>query len=316
MLIVFIKVFTIFAMTGVGYAANKLKVLPDESAVPLTSLLINISTPCLIINSMGGTQLTAQTLRDTISVLVVSACVMFITGLLSILIVKILRWKPVEDQGCVMAILTSINTGFLGFPVAKAVFGNKIFYLFVIQNIVLNFYMYSGLIIQLNFGQKSKLSGKQMLRAMCTMPMFATIAGCIILFARIRLPQPVMTFFSTMGDMTIPLSMVLVGVLLGKSHLASLITNKKLVIICLLADLLMPAISYPLVNWLPISAAAKLTCIYAEAFPCAVITAAIAEQQHKNGQLLSEGIALSTFFSLGTLPLVTVVLMHIYGGLI
>jgi predicted permease len=316
MLIVFIKVFTIFAMTGAGYAANKLKVLPDSSAVPLTSLLINISTPCLIISSMGGTHLTADTLRDTVSVLVVSSCVMFITALISIVIVKILRWKPVEDQGCVMAILTSINTGFLGFPVAKAIFGNKIFYLFVIQNIILNFYMYSALIIQLNYGQKSKVSGKQMLRSMCTMPMFATLAGCVILIARIRLPQPVMTFFSTMGDMTIPLSMILVGVLLGKSHLARLITNKKLVIVCLLADLLMPVISFPLVNWLPISAAAKLTCIYAEAFPCAVITAAIAEQQHKNAQLLSEGIALSTFFSLGTLPLVTAVLMNIYGGLI
>lgn len=316
MLIVFIKVFTIFAMTGAGYAANKLKVLPDSSAVPLTSLLINISTPCLILNSMGGTRLTAGTLRQTVEVLVVSSCVMFITALLSILIVKIMRWEPAEDQGCVMAILTSINTGFLGFPVAKAVFGNKIFYLFVIQNIILNFYMYSALILQLNYGQKTRISGKTMLRSMCTMPMFATLAGCAILISGIRLPEPVMSFLNTMGDMTIPLSMILVGVLLGKSHLKELITNKRLVIVCLLADLLMPAISFPLVNWLPISPAAKLTCIYAEAFPCAVITAAIAEQQHKNARLISEGIALSTFFSMGTLPVVTAVLMHVYGGLI
>lgn len=316
MLIVFIKVITIFAMTGVGYAANKFKILPDSSATPLTSLLINISTPCLILNSMGGTHLTAGTLRQTLEVLIVSSCVMFLTALFSIPIVKLLRWKPLEDQGCIMAVMTSINTGFLGFPVAKAVFGNKIFYLFVIQNIVLNFYMYSGLIIQLNYGQKTRISAKTMLRSMCTMPMFATLAGCVILFSGVRLPDPVMTFLSTMGDMTIPLSMVLVGVLLGRSHLAKLITNKRLVAVCLIADLFMPAVSFPLVNWLPISAAAKLTCIYAEAFPCAVITAAVAEQQHKNARLLSEGIALSTFFSLGTLPVVTAVLIHTYGGLI
>ncbi len=316
MLIVFIKVFTIFAMTAVGFAANKTHALPDSSVVPLTSLLINISTPCLVISSMCGTQLTDETVRDTFDVLIFSSIVMLSTAAVSLIIVKVIRWKPLEDQGCIMGILTSLNSGFLGFPVAKAVFGDKIFYLFVIQNVVLNVYMYSVLIMQLNYGQKSKVSGKGMLRAMCTMPMFATIAGCILLFARVKLPGLVMTFFSTMGDMTIPLSMVLVGVLLGKGQLSKLITNKKLVLVCLLADLLMPAIGFLIVNWLPISAAAKLTVIYAEAFPCAVITAAVAEQQHKNARLVSEGIALSTFFSLGTLPIVTMILMRLYGGLI
>lgn len=312
MFIVFIKVLLIFLMTAIGFVANKLHILKDDSAVPLTSLLINISTPCLVIDSLGSAQLDDALLSDTINVLIISAGIMFITALISIPIVKLLRWEPLEDRGCVMAILTSINTGFLGFPVAKAVFGNKIFYLFVIQNIILNFYMYSGLILQLNIGQKSKLHGKALLKAMCTMPMFATIIGCIILFFHIPIPKPILDFFGTMGDMTIPLSMILVGVLLGKSELSRLIRNKKLVIVSLLADILMPLITFPLVNWLPVSADVKLTVVFSESFPCAVITAAIAEQQHKNARLISEGIALSTFFSMFTLPLISSILMNIY----
>ena len=316
MLTVFTKVMTIFVMIGAGYLANKVKILPDQSTPYLTSLLINISTPCLVISSMTAMSLTRETLTETLEVLVVNAACLLITGAVSWVVIKLLRYEPKEDRGILMAVMTSINTGFLGFPVAKAIFGNEIFFLFVIQNINLNIYMYSLQVLQMNYGRKGGVHPKQILRAMATMPMFATILGCVLLFAGIKLPGPVSSFVGTMGDMTIPLSMVLVGVLLGKSPLLTIVRNYKLVIVCLTAEILMPFLTFFLVNWLPITPEAKLTCIYAEEFPCAVLTAAVAEQQHLNGHLASEGVALSTLISLGTLPVVSMILMHLYGGLI
>ena len=149
----------------------------------------------------------------------VNAACLLITGAVSWVVIKLLRYEPKEDRGILMAVMTSINTGFLGFPVAKAIFGNEIFFLFVIQNINLNIYMYSLQVLQMNYGRKGGVHPKQILRAMATMPMFATILGCVLLFAGIKLPGPVSSFVGTMRDMTIPLSMVLVGVLLGKSPL-------------------------------------------------------------------------------------------------
>ena len=73
MLTVFTKVMTIFVMIGAGYLANKMKILPDQSTPYLTSLLINISTPCLVISSMTAMSLTRETLTETLEVLVVNA---------------------------------------------------------------------------------------------------------------------------------------------------------------------------------------------------------------------------------------------------
>lgn len=312
MLEVFFKVITIFCMVAIGFAANKKNVLPMEANSYLVNLLLVITSPCMIIGSMASETLTQSTFRLLLEVLIGSAVFFCLAALVAFVLVKCLRCKDKEDEGVMMVIITSVNSGFMGFPVTKAIFGSTSFFLMVIENIVLNIYLYSLAVLQMNYGHEKKGNIKEVLKPLCNMCTLSLLFGLIILFAGIRLPEPVLNSFNTVGDATIPVSMIVVGVQLAENDLGRMVKNVRLIIASLANVLLMPALTFLLVNWLPLAAESKLVLVFAAAFPCAVVSVAVASKEGRNAGLMAEGVAMTTLFSMVTLPFIAVFLMTQY----
>lgn len=128
MLEVFFKVITIFCMVAIGFAANKKNVLPMEANSYLVNLLLVITSPCMIIGSMASETLTQSTFRLLLEILIGSAVFFCLAALVAFVLVKCLRCKDKEDEGVMMVIITSVNSGFMGFPVTKAIFGSTSFF--------------------------------------------------------------------------------------------------------------------------------------------------------------------------------------------
>lgn len=310
--VILTKIVIIFAMAGVGFAANKGKILPDESNSYLIALLMNITAPCMLLTSIAGKELTPATFLATLQVLV-GTIVFFVVGMgLSYVLVKAMK-APKADQGVYMSILTTVNTGFMGFPVSKAAFGNDGLYFMAISNIVLNIYLYSLGIIQLNMGSGKSKGLAATLKPMLNPCAIAAALGIIMLFCGLHIPSAVNEFLVSIGDITIPLSMIVVGMQLGGSNLRQVVRNGRLLAVTLMSLILWPALTFLAVNWLPLEQMAKLTLIYASAFPSAVIIAALAAQEGKNAQLAAEGVASTTLLSMGTLPVITMLLTAYFG---
>lgn len=144
---------------------------------------------------------------------------------------------------------------------------------------------------------------------MCTL---AAIIGFIIFFGGIQLPEIVTDFFNTTGDATIPISMIVVGIQLGNSNLKKIIKNGRLILASILNVTVMPFLTFLAVNWLPLTNPGKLILVFAAAFPCAVVTVAVATKEGRNADLMAEGVALTTLLSMITLPITAILLMHLY----
>lgn len=312
MITVFVKVLTIFAMIGAGFLANRFGVLPKESSKYLSALLVFVTTPCLVLSSIASQDLTSELTSASLEVVTGSVIFFIAASVISYFIVKALHYEPAEDRGVLACLITSANTGFMGFPVSKAIFGDKIFFLFIIQNIILNIYIYSGAIIQINHGGSGRISIRKMLAALANPCMAAAFAGIVMLVSGISLPQPAMDFLTTMGNSTIPISMVVVGVQLGSSDIKAVLSNVKLTVCCLCNVILMPLLTLAVCYFLPISNLSKITLVYAAAFPSSVLTVAITEMEHKNSVLMSQGVAITTLMSVITLPLWAILLMQLF----
>lgn len=309
---VFLKVIVIFFMVAIGFAANKKKVLPMEANKYLVNLLLAITCPCMIIGSMASETLTQGTVRLAAEILIGSVLFFLFASLTALFIVKCLHCQPKEDEGVMMVIITSVNSGFMGFPVTKAIFGNTYFFLMVIENIVLNIYLYSLAVLQMNYGHRKKTSLKAVLRPLCNMCTLALAVGLIILFSGIRMPAVVLDFFNTVGDATIPVSMIVVGIQLAENDLRKTVKNIRLILAALANVLLMPALTFLAVNWLPLASESKLILTFAAAFPCAVVSVAMASKEGRNSGLMAEGVAVTTLFSMVTLPFIAIFLMSQY----
>lgn len=312
MITVFLKVAVIFCMVAIGLIAHKAKLLPTESNKYLVNLLLSITAPCMILGSLATQSLTSETFRQTVEVLVGSTVFFIAAALVSFVIVKAMKYSPESDQGIIMTVITAVNTGFMGFPVTKAIFGDEYLFLMVVENIILTLYLYSLAVIQINYGHKQRNSVKDILRPLCNMCMLAAAIGMVILFTGLRLPVIVTDFFNTIGDATIPISMIVVGIQLGDSNLRAVFKNFKLIVASLCNVLLIPVLTFLAVNWLPLTSQGKLILVFAAAFPCAVVTTAVASRERKNAGLMAEGVAITTLMSMITLPVFAVFLMAMY----
>lgn len=311
MLTVFLKIAAIFAMTAIGFIASKTGVLPAESKKYLSNLLLFITSPCMIMGSMTSQTLDAHTFELMIQI-VAGSFVFFIAAMgISFLIVKLMRCDR-DDAGVLMVIITAVNTGFMGFPVTKAIFGNTYFFLMVIQNIVLNIYLYSMMVYQMNYGFRKKEGIRGMLMPMMNMCTYALIAGLVLMLLKVQLPDILADFINTIGDATIPVSMIVVGVQLSESSIRKMLTNKRLITASLCNVILIPVLTFLAVNWLPLAPESKLILIFAAAFPCAVVSTAIALKENRNAALMAEGVAMTTLLSMGTLPVAAILLMQLY----
>ena len=176
---VFSNLVGLFLLIAVGYAAVKLQILPASSTKLLSNLLMRITLPATVLTSLVR-PFDAAFVREGVLIVVLGTVLFALYGLLAFPAVRLCR-VPQGRRGVWIFCSMFSNNGFMGFPVTIAIFGNDIFYLMVMQNIILNIYMYGAVPPILELGHKEKPNIKSTLMSMCNISMFAVIAGIIML---------------------------------------------------------------------------------------------------------------------------------------
>jgi len=317
MQLIIIKVSVVFVYLLIGYICNKLRVVPIEAYKYMTSLILNVTAPCLMVASVTQQELKSGMLGNTIIAFLISAVGFFILIPVTMWIARRFRGLEHRDDANVLAVgMTASNCGFMGMPIAQSVFGNPLFYYFVIQNAAYNLYMFSGSIMHLHLGEESSHSRRRSLKeTLCQMVNITNIAlifAIILLFAGLHLPDYIFGIVDTIGDTTIPLSMIMVGVQLAECDLKKILSNRRLYFVSFAKLIMIPALVLLVVWFLPIDRTIKLSTILIVAFPTAVISAAIAEQEGKNSKLMAEVVASTTFLSIITLSLWILFLSYLF----
>lgn len=327
------KVLAIFLLMAAGFGVGRLKVLPEGSNATLNVLLIKVVTPCMILSSITSKELTDDTLSMTLQTFAGSVVFFAIAGVLGYFFAKhMLRVSPSSNIGVYTFAFASINTGFMGFPVTLALFGQDIFYLMVMQNVILTVYLYSAGPLMLRLGCESsealpagtadtgKTTGtagsgsalKSFFMSFWNPNAVASVISLFMLFAGLHLPKLIFEPVQTLGDATIPLSMLLVGIQLSESNISGLIKNGKILAFSLVKMLLLPVLTFLAVNWLPLAVSVKVCLIFAAVFPVAVVVAPVTAMENKNSLAAAELIAITTLLSVGTIPLFATLLTQFY----
>ena len=119
-------------------------------------------------------------------------------------------------------------------------------------------------------------------------------------------------------------AMIVIGFVCSKTKMLPFESNKYLIMLimnitspCLLVTfislIIWPVVTFLAVNWLPLDVYVRAMLVYASAFPTMVMIVVIAASEKKNTQFAAEAVALTTMFSVITLPAATVLLTMYYG---
>ena len=313
--LVFGKILSIFMIIAVGFAANKADIMPMAANKYLVGLLIRVTCPCMIVASITSNELREDTLSLSLQTLIGAVIFFTVSALVGWFIcAKIVKVLPRENIGVYTYSFGSINSGFIGFPITLALFGSSILYLMVIHNVLLSLYLYTFGIMLVNIGASGrKLDFKGFLNSFKNINSIAAGVSIVMLFAGLKLPTVIFDCVDMIGDATTPLSMLIVGMQLGDCDFGKVLKNRKLLGISLLKMLLLPVMTFFMVNWLPLDVSVKVCLIFAASFPVAVAVVPVASEQNRDSLIAAEMVAITTLFSLVVIPAVAAFLIGYYG---
>lgn len=286
----------LFLIMLVGLYSRKKNILNDELNKGLSTFLMNITLPLLIINSFDF-QYSQEMLNNILKALIYSFLAFIIT-----IIVGNIMFHKIEDgkkQVLKFAIVFS-NCGFMGFPIIEGVFGKEGIVYASIFNMIFTIFLWTyG--VMLFSGEKSVKDWKKILR---NPGIIAVVIGLIIMILSIDIPIVIKTVTEMVGGMTTPLSMIITGSMMAQVSLKSGIRDINMYYGVTLRLLVIPLILFIITIPFNISSVPLSTVIISEAMPIAATTSIFAQTFNKEKEFSAFSVFMSTLLSIVTIPLI------------
>ena len=306
-LLVLRKILSMFLIIFVGAFAYKIKWFDKETEKHLTTLMINIACPCIVFYSMVTQERSGVMVGKATQSLVMMTAVLLGTSLISIFVVKLLK-APRIDRGIYRLMIPFTNCGFMGYPLAYAVFGDEGLFLAIIANMAFNIVIFSVGALLLIYDMEERGSVKETIKKIFSIPLVSCTMGLFMFFLGVKFPPLVVDTLKYVGDMTAPLAMLVVGIQLCQSSVTRIVKNRRLLLMTVIRLVAVPGLLFATLWWVPVDPLVFCVVVFAMCMPAAAYISVLAVRYKSNTLLAAEGIFLSTMFSLITIPIFGMVL--------
>lgn len=293
------QMLVLFAMMAVGYVSYRLNWLDDAACSKLSTIIIQVLNPAVIINGvLGKDSSEAGALIGQNLLLIVIMFVFLI--LVSHLVAALLRVPKAEkNQYRLMTIFA--NVGLMGIPVVSSIYGSEALIFVSFYILVYNVLIYTLGVWLAGGGGGVKLEWKKILN---TGVISCLIAAALFTF-HVETPEAVNTFMSYMGNSAIPLSMFVIGASVAQADLKSIFGNVRLYLFALLKMIGLPLLGMLLLK--PFSFDRTLMGIFMImlAMPVGSIVSMMVEEYGGGDKIGAHGVVLTSVLCVVTLPVVS-----------
>lgn len=295
----------LFLISGVGYGAKKLKVISRLFDKQLSNLIVQISLPAMIL----GAVLNADELppfSDIVAMLVYSCIYYALTIILACAITALLR-IPLGRRGVYRFMLTFSNVGFIGFPVLSAIFGNGVLIYAAVFNLPFNLLVFTIGVLFLMQDAAADTSPDKKLHITWKTFLSPSIVACaltaICVFANIHSVPILGASLETLGSLTTPAAMIIIGSSLANMPVKSLAGTPRLWIASIAKLLVIPLVSWALLNQIITSDYMLAIIVVVSGMPVATNGTMLCYKYGGNIEVMSQGTFISTALSLVTIPM-------------
>lgn len=313
--IVLQQMLVLFAMMLTGFVVHRMGWISGEVYSTMSRLVVNVFNPLLIINSVLGKSAasTGNLFAENLLLVILFYGFLFAA---SFLLLVLIRPDSVESPVYQLMVLFP-NIGFMGIPLVAALLGSEYIIYVAIYMLGYNILIYT---YGIQLAQKSKrnsdpsaVSEKRSiftaLRPVITNPgVITSVIALFIFFLAIPVATPIATFCDYMGNTSIPLSMFLIGCSIAASDLKAMFQNKKIYVFLGYKLLLVPILGALLIRFLPLNNMLLQLFVIMLSMPAGSLVVLITEEYGSKTECATNGVVLSTLFSILSIPLVSLFL--------
>ena len=296
-LVVLFQVITLFIMIGVGFALGRLKIVTEKGTKEMSAVLINVATPSIILTSFQIDWDSQFLVTLGTGFLAMIACYV----IFMFLVKPLYRKQPEDRRVCLQIGSMYGNVGFMGIPLISAVLGSSNVIYAVLAIAAFNMMIFThGAIVM---GGRKAASVKSIVT---NTVMISLIVSVALMLLRIRIPSPIFNSLTFLGNLSTPLSMLVIGAQLSRSELSGFFSKPVIYAASAVKMIILPIITMALLFPFHFDKTFYIAAVILFAAPTGGYTSIFAERYHRDVAFAANFVSLCTLLSIVTLPLAAI----------
>ncbi len=303
---IFTQMVVLFLIISTGYGCKKAHLTTAAFDKGLSNLVLSVTLPAMIVGSvLNSAQLPGRT--DIVAAFLYS-CVAYALMIVVALVLTALMRAPIGRRGVLRFMMVFGNVGFLGFPVISAIWGSDALIYAAIFNLPFNFLCFTVGAWFIASDAQSQGMEKVTWRTFCTPTILSCCVAIVLALLGIHNVPVIGSALDTLGAMTTPAALLVVGSQLGNLAPRELVGDARLWASCAARLVLMP-----LLNWVALSLIVDDPLILGilvvtTAMPVANVGTMLCQKYDADTPTVLRGTFWTTLLSLVTIPVLVLVM--------
>lgn len=302
---VFNSVISLFLIMIVGVYGSKKGIITFELNNGLINILLNIALPFMVISSF------MFTFDESIKSNVVKAFFYSLITYLILITVSYILVLPIKGDKKTIIHFSNVftNTGYIGFPVLNAIYGPEgVVYGSIFNMFFVLFLWTYGVFLFKGKNEKGELK-KEIIKTLSNPSIIAVEIGVGIMVLELKIPDILFTSIKSVGGITGPLSMIIIGAILSKVKFRDHLKDWTLYYGIATKLIILPAVLYIISILINDRSIVANAVIIIASMPAASMTSIFAESYNKEKDYAAIIVLTTTILSLITIPLLVNILI-------
>ena len=190
----------------------------------------------------------------------------------------------------------------MGYPVVNAIYGPLGVFYASVFNIIFNLSAFTMGVFIIHYGSKDAV--KWDVKRVLTPGFVFSILAVVIYFMPISFPDPVIELLGTVGGLTTPLAMLLIGATLGAMDIKEIFNDWRVYPYAIVKQFVLPLIMWPVLSRLINNPFILGITFILAAMPIANTSVLFATEYHRDEKLAAKNVFITTVLSIITVPAV------------
>lgn len=302
------SVFSVILMIGLGFGLAKTRWFEEGASRLISRLVVQVALPAYMISNLMGGYDRAK-LFSMLPGLPVPFAVMLFSYVVAVGLEALLRVKK-DRRGTFRVLFALSNAVFIGLPVNILLFGDESLpfaLLYYIANTTI-FWTIGVYGIAMdgairNSTPKPSLLSLAGLKRIFSPPLIGFLTAVILILLGVHLPKSIMDSCKYIGNMTTPLSMLFIGIVIARVEWKKLKFEKDYIAILVGRFLATPILMLFLLRALDLPLLMKQVFLMEAAMPSMTQTPILAEAYKSDTEYAAIGTSLTTVVSIVTIPI-------------
>ena len=291
------SIISLFIMIMAGLYGHRREILSEEINKGLINILIQIALPCMVFCSFLNTY-GSEVKENVIKTVWYSLGAYILMGAASFLLLLPVK----KDKRTILHFANIfVNTGYVGFPVLNSLYGSEGVVYGSIFNMFFVIFVWTYGISLYKGDLRLREFKCELKNALLNPSIIAVGAGLLVMFLNIQIPDAIIAAARGIGNLTVPLSMMIIGFTLSKVKYKEYLRDWTVYYGVLVKLVVLPLIIYLAALPVGITSIAVKTVIIMSALPASAMTSIFADAFDREKEYAALVVSATTLLSLITI---------------